>query len=393
MRPPLALVTAGIFVEFTCWKLMAPLLPLWATRLGATPLMVGVLLTAFAATELGSAPMLGTLSDRFGRKPVIVVSLGLSVLAFAMVALAKSLAMLLAAQIVGGFGAAIVSVGQAVVADWVDPARLASAMAYLAAAIGVAHAVGPALGGALSALGPTVPFWAATVLAAGNTAMIWVLLPETRRRDRPAVAATVPVRWRELLRSRWIHRLALTTLIFGSVLVTLESVLPLFTHGVLGWVEAPNGWLFAYLGIVVVVMQLGVVGRCSARFGERRLLLGGLAVTAPGLILLGVSTTAAPVIIGVGLIGAGAGAIIPLLPTLFCFASPVENRGAVLGFAQGLIALARLVSPMVATAAFTWSIGAPFIIVGLLCLLGVVLLTVGNKPAIDISGQLGPPAR
>ncbi|MGH3562564.1 MAG: MFS transporter, partial [Mycobacterium sp.] len=215
------------------------------------------------------------------------------------------------------------------------------------------------------------------------------LLPETRRRDGTARAAPAPVRWRELLRSSWIHRLALTTLIFGSVIVTLEAVLPLFTHRALGWAEAPNGWLFAYLGGVVVAMQLGVVGRCAARFGERRLLLGGLAVATLGLILLGISTTAAPVVIGVGLIGVGAGAIIPLLPTLFSLASPAENRGAVLGFAQGLFALARLVTPLMASAAFTWSIGAPFIIVGLLCLLGVCLLTVRNKPAVDADGAVG----
>ncbi|HEU0192301.1 MAG TPA: MFS transporter [Mycobacterium sp.] len=386
----MAPVTAGIFVEFTCWKLMAPLLPLWASRLGATPLAVGGLLTAFAAAELGCAPLLGALSDRFGRRPVIVVSLALSVASFAMVALARSLATLFAAQIVGGFGAAIVSVGQAAVADRVNPTRLAQAMAYLAAAIGIAYVVGPALGGALSALGTTAPFWAATVLAFGNTAMIWALLPETRSPDRAADPMPAAVRWRELLRPKWMHRLALTALIFGSVIVTLEAVLPLFTHRVLGWDEAPNGWLFAYLGVAIVAMQLGLVGRCATRFGERRLMLGGLATAAAGLILLGVSATVAPVLIGVGLIGVGAGTIIPLLPTLFCLASPGENRGAVLGFAQGLIALARLVGPLVATAAFTWSIGAPFIIVGLACVLGVALLTAGRNPVIDAAGALEP---
>src|SRR5574337_1372459 len=145
MRSPLVLVTVGMFLEFTCWKLMAPLLPLWATRLGAAPLMVGVLLTAFSAIELSCTPVLGTLSDRFGRKPVIVISLGFSVVAVAINTAAESLPLLLAAQIVGGLGTAVVSVGQAVVADWVQPGRLAHAMAFLATGMGVAHAVGPAL--------------------------------------------------------------------------------------------------------------------------------------------------------------------------------------------------------------------------------------------------------
>ncbi|MGH3563843.1 MAG: MFS transporter [Mycobacterium sp.] len=352
-RSPLALVTAGVFLHFTCWRLMTPLLPLWASRLGATPLVVGALLTGYAAAELASTPVLGTLSDRFGRKPIIVISLGFSATSFAMTAFAKSLPMLFAAQIVGGLGAAIVSVAQAMVADWAHPGRLAQAMGYLLAAIGVASAVGPALGGALSTLGPTVPFWAAAALASGNTVMMWAILPETRRRGSTASSVSAAVRWRELLRSSWIHRLAVTALIFGCVIVTLETVLVLFTNRALGWAEAPNGWLFAYLGAVVVVMQLGVVGRCATRFGERRLLLGGLAVAAAGLVLVGVSPAAAPIVIGVGLIGIGVGLIAPLLPTLFCFATPAENRGAVLGFMQGIIALARLVSPLMATAAFT----------------------------------------
>jgi predicted MFS family arabinose efflux permease len=389
MRSPLVLVTAGVFLYFTSWKLMTPLLPLWAGRLGATPLAVGGLLTGYAAADLACTPVLGALSDRFGRKPVIVVSLGLSAACFTMTALARSFAVLLAAQIVGGLGAAIVSAAYAMVADRVHPGGLAHALAYLLAAIGVANAVGPALAAALSTLGPTVPFWAAAALACGTTVMMGATLPETRRRGSAVDNVSAAVRWRDLLRSSWIHRLAVTALIFGCVIVTLETVLVLFTQRALGWAEVPNGWLFAYFGVVVVVMQLGVVGRCVVWFGERRLLLGGLAVAALGLALLGISTTAAPVVIGVGVIGIGVGLIAPLLPTLFCFASPAENRGAVLGFMQALVALARLISPLMAGAAFTWSIGAPFIIVGLLCLIGVCLLAVGSKPAIDAGGAGG----
>jgi MFS family permease len=383
------LVTAAVFLYFTCWKVMTPLMPLWAGHFGATPLMVGALFTGYAAADLASSPVLGALSDRFGRKPVIVISLGFSAACFAMTAFATSLTMLFAAQIVGGLGAPIVSVAQAMVADLAQPGRLAQAMAYLLAAIGIAQAVGPALGGALSTLGPTVPFWAAAALTSATTVLMWAALPETRRRDSATNTAPATVRWRELLRSNGMHRLALATLIFGCVIVTVETVLVLFTHRVLGWAEAPNGWLFAYFGAVVVVMQLGVVGRCATRFGERRLVLGGLGFAALGLIMLGISRSAAPVLIGVGLVGVGVGLIAPLLPTLFCSASPAETHGSALGFMQALIALARIVAPLLATAAFARSIGAPFVIVGLLCLLGVCLLSVGNKrnkPTIDTGG-------
>jgi MFS family permease len=393
MRSPLTLGTVAIFLYFTCWKLMTPLMPLWAGHFGATPLMVGVLFTGYAAADLAASPVFGALSDRFGRKPVIVISLGLSAACFAMTGLAKSWAMLFAAQIVGGLGAPAVNVTQAMVADRVHPVRLAQTMAYLLAAIGIAQAVGPALGGTLSTLGPTVPFWAATALASATTVLMWAMLPETRRRDSAANTGLAALRWRELLRSNWMYRLAVTTLIFGCVIVTLDTVLVLFTHRVLGWAEAPNGWLFAYFGVVVVVMQLGVVGRCATRFGERRLLLGGLVIAALGLIVLGVSTAAAPMLSGVGLVGVGVGLIAPLLPALFCSASSAESHGAALGLMQALIALARLISPLMVTAAFTASIGAPFVVVGLLCVLGVCLLSVGNKrdkPTIDTGGATSP---
>lgn len=384
-RSPLAWATAGVFLHFTCWRLLTPLVPLWAGHLGATPLAIGALLTGYALTDFACAPVLGALSDRLGRRPIIVASLGLSAAAFAMTALATSLVMLFAAQLVGGLGAGIVCVAQAVVADQVHPDRLAHAMAYLFAAIGVANVAGPALGGVLSELGATVPFWSAAGLALAATALMAAALPETRRRRDTADTPAAAVHWRELLRPQWIHRLAVVALIFGCVIVTLDTVLVLFTNHLLGWTEAPNEWLFAYLGAVVVTMQLVLVGRCAARFGAQRVLAAGLLLAALGLLLLGVSPAAVPVLIGVGLSAVGIGLVAPLLPTLFCFASPVENRGAILGLAQGVIALARLVGPLMATAAFTWSIGAPFVIAGLLCLPGVALLAVGSRPASGVA--------
>ena len=376
MRSPVAVATVVVFLDYLSLMVAMPLLPLWADRLGATPLTLGALLTAYAAAQLACAPALGALSDRYGRKPVIVVSLALSAVSLALIALADSLAMLFAARVVGGLGASFVGAAHAIVADRVGPERQAQAMGYLGAAIGTAHAIGPALGGALTQLGPSIPIWAAAMLACGNTVFTWTVLPETRRQPgNTRTGVTMPVQWRELLRSDLIRRLAVIALILGGVGVTLETVLVLFTHRALGWGQTSNAWLHAYHGAVVVIIQLGIVGRCANRFGERRVVLGALGIAALGLILLGFSTRPAPVVIGVGLVGMGTGLVSPLLAALFSRASPPEDRGAVLGFAHGLTALDRLVIPMAASAAFTWFIGSPFIVAGLLCMLGTWLVT------------------
>lgn len=122
-------------------------------------------------------------------------------------------------------------------------------------------------------------------------------------------------------------------------------------------------------------MQLGVAARAVARFGEVRVLRTGLAAAALGLLLLAVSSAVVPAIIAVGLIGIGSGTISPFLSTLFAAVCPPEKRGAVLGFAQGLTALTRLIGPLLASGVFTWRIGSPFIVTGVLCLLGVFLVT------------------
>ncbi|OBG39386.1 hypothetical protein A5672_14935 [Mycobacterium alsense] len=370
---------AAVFLDYASLMVVMPLLPLWSRHLGATPVLLGALLTTYAAAQLACMPALGALSDRYGRKPVMVTSLALSATSFALIAVADSLPVLFAARIVGGPGASIVGAAHAIVSDRVPTARQARAMGCLGAAVGAAHAVGPALGGALTHFGPSVPMWVAAALSAGNTVITWALLPETRRGSEPDTSRAPTLRWRELLRDRRIRELTAIALILGCVTATLETVLVLFVHRTLGWGQSPIAWLRAYHGAVAIIVQLWIIGRCAARFGERRVALGALAVTGVGLVVLGLGATAVPILLAVGFIAIGTGLISPLLATLFSFASPPSNRGAVLGFAHGLTVVAHLFVPLTAGAAFTWSIGSPFLVAGLSCALGACLLAANSR--------------
>src|SRR5260370_23741361 len=164
-RSPLFLMALSIFIDFAGFGIALPLLPFWAERLGAGPVGVGLVLTMYALAQFLFTPVLGTLSDRCGRRPVIVASLVIQALSFALSALAGSLPILLAARFIGGLGASNIGSAQAVVSDVTPVEKRAQGMGLIGAAIGLVFVVGPALGGRLAPLGPAVPFLISLIVA------------------------------------------------------------------------------------------------------------------------------------------------------------------------------------------------------------------------------------
>ena len=371
-RSPIFLVAGVVFIDFAGFGLVIPILPFWAERLGANAFGVGLVLTVYALAQFVFTPLLGTLSDRHGRRPVILASLIIEALSFALTALAGSLPLLLAARLVGGAGASNIGSAQAVVADITPPERRARGMGAIGAAIGLGFVVGPAVGGVLATAGPAVPFWAAMAVALLNALLVYRFLPETRQRG--AGEAAVSVRgpgaifagWRYAAEHPAIARLVAVNLLFTIAFSGMETVFPLFTQHIFSWTarqaETGNGYIFTYVGVVVVLMQGGLVGRLAKRYGERRLLLGGLALLALGLGLLPFGTALPPLLLAIGIVAIGDGAISPSTSALLSFASPVEAQGATLGLSQGIGGLGRVVGPLVAGAAFALGVGAPFVI-------------------------------
>src|SRR6266700_2701334 len=158
-RSPVYFMALTIFIDFAGFGIVLPLLPFWAERLGAGAVRVGLILTIYALAQFIFTPVLGTLSDRYGRRPVILASLLIEALSLALSALAGSLAILLVARFIGGLGASNIGSAQAVVADVTPVERRARGMGLIGAAIGLGFVVGPAMGGLLAPLGPAVPFW------------------------------------------------------------------------------------------------------------------------------------------------------------------------------------------------------------------------------------------
>ncbi len=169
--------------------------------------------------------------------------------------------------------------------------------------------------------------------------------------------------WRQVQRHPLVARLVVVNLLFTIAFTAMETVFALFTQHAFGWTTRQNGYLFTYIGLLIVLMQGGVVGQLARRWGERRLLLAGLVLLAAGLALLPWSTNLASLVVVLGIVSIGDGAVTPVLSTLLSFASAPEARGETLGLAQGVAGLARIIGPLAAGSAFAvGSPGAPFLL-------------------------------
>jgi multidrug resistance protein len=366
-----------VFIDFTGFGVILPSLPFWARRLGANPAGIGLVLTAYALAQFLFTPVLGALSDHYGRRPIILASLLIEALGFALTALSGSLLALLWARFLAGLGASSIGSAQAVVADVTTAKTRAHGMGIIGAAIGLGFVVGPALGGTLATWGLRTPFWAAMCVALVNIVLVAGLLPETRQ---AADGGSASLGLRGLRGDRWsvlrqpdCVRIITVILLFTLAFSGMETVFPLLTLHQFRWGVTQNGYLFTYIGVLVVVMQGGLVGRLVARFGERTLLFTGLVLLSTGLLVLPLSRTLSLLLVALALLSIGEGAVTPTSTALLSLASSAQKQGETLGVGQGAAGLGRIFGPLAAGWLFTaLGPGAPFVLGGALTLLALL---------------------
>src|SRR5471030_2637778 len=179
---PLLIIFLTIFVNLVGFGIIVPLLPFYAQTFGASPIVIGLLFAVFSLCQLVAAPALGDLSDRYGRRPILIFSLLGTVVSFVMLAVAHSIAMLFLARVVDGLSGGNISTARAYVADITEPKDRARAYGFIGAAFGLGFVLGPALSGILAGISITAPIWVAAALTLAATAMAWLWLPETVHR-------------------------------------------------------------------------------------------------------------------------------------------------------------------------------------------------------------------
>jgi MFS transporter, DHA1 family, tetracycline resistance protein len=341
---PLFVIFITLFVNLVGFGIIIPLLPFYAETFGASPLTIGLLFASFSLSQLVASPLLGDLSDRWGRRPILIFSLLGTVVSFVMLAMATSLAMLFAARIVDGLSGGNITTARAYIADITTEENRAKAFGVLGAAFGLGFVVGPALGAAFSRISYTAPIWAAAAITVVATVMAWVWLPETVHR---AQAGRAP--WRALgeLWGRASLRVLFTIdFVYWTAFAVYQTTFALFGARRFGFDAAHIGYLLSAFGFLGVVVQGGLVAPVVRRLGERRTLGIGLLFAAVGW---GGSalTHSVPVFVAMLVPGAiGIGLCNATLSALISNAAGPEEQGRVQGAAGALESLGRTIGPV-----------------------------------------------
>ena len=371
------------FVDMLGLAMIIPLLPFYATKLGASATVVGVLIAAFSIAQLASAPLWGRFSDRYGRRPALLVGLLVSAVAYVIFAYASTLWLLLLSRVVQGLGGGTIGVVQAYVADASDPKDRAKSLGWLSAATSFGAVVGPAIGSALIHWGRHAPGIASAIFCVLISIFAGVYLRESREEslssgEHGTVAETGSgAVWSVISRPKepaqrliWIYAIAI-----GAFYGTAPT-LPLILAHRLPITEANVGFFVMYLGGMGVFVRAGLLGRMIEWLGEARLTRLGLVLLAAGLALIAAVHSYVTLLVALTLMPLGTAFVFPCVTAMLSRVVPTRNRGLYMGVQHTFGGVSRVLFPLAAGVAMDHlGLGFPFVIAGVLVLTTLLLTT------------------
>ena len=382
--PRLAILFLVVFIGLLGFGVMVPVFPFWGRALGASPASITLAMAAYSLGQFIGAPLWGKMSDRIGRRPVLLWSLVGGIASYALMAHADSVWTLGAARLVGGLMAGNIAAAFAYVGDVVPAEGRPKAMGLLGAAFGMGFIFGPAIGGLLAgdAPGPDefarVAYVSAAITVVAAVA-VWWLLPESLGPERrAAVSATGGgLRPRELFATKpaVVGLMLLVMLVIGSAAM-METTFAFFVDDRMGWTPRDVGLSFALVGGISAALQAGAAGPLSRRFGAPRVVLGGVAAYAVGLVGLAFASGTVPILAALSVTAAGVGLFNPAYQTLVAATTDDRDRGLVNGLTQGASAVGRIIGPAVSGSIYVgFGAAAPFLV-------GAALMVVAFAVAI-----------
>ncbi|HXC71333.1 MAG TPA: MFS transporter [Pyrinomonadaceae bacterium] len=365
-RSPLIVIFTTVFIDLVGFGIVIPVLPFYAegTLFNATPRTVGLLFASYSIMQLIFSPILGGLSDKHGRRPVLLLSIIGTGIGFLVLGFAKTIFMLFLGRILDGITGGNISTAQAYIADITTKENRTKGMGLIGAAFGIGFIFGPAIGGILSGWGVHVPFFFAAALCFANAVLLYFTLPETVTADHPAKNRAGGGRsFRHVLNSLKQPRLAFVLIIYFLFVVAfsiMTTSFSLYTMFRFGYDAQHTGYLFAYVGLIAVVIQGGLIGRLVKRFGELPLVIFGALCFAISLFAVPFVGPAAgglaALLVGGGVFSMGNSLATPALTSLASKTAGAEQQGVVLGVTQSVASLARAVGPSLAALLISSSI-------------------------------------
>lgn len=328
-----------VLVDLLALTMIVPLLPFLAQKFGASAFEIGLLASAFAVCQLVAGPVMGFLSDRHGRRPVLVASQLGTFAGLLLMAYADSLLVLFVARIVDGFTAGNLPVAQAVIADHTPPEKRAGAFAKIGVAFGLGLVLGPALSGWLAGFSWQYPIFFAAGLSATSVVLSLALLPSDSPRPNTSPPLFAFFARREL--RPWLFKFAIFVLAFGW----FSGGFALVAQGKLGFGPREVGFLLAYCGVLGVVVQGFGVARLVPVFGEAKLATAGFCFLVVGYSLLGITPALLGFLVGCTLFSIGNSLLRPSLTSLLSANVGASEQGAVLGLTSSLQSLGQIVGP------------------------------------------------
>ena len=371
----LAVLIGVNFVDMLGSLIVIPLLPFYALRFNATPETVGWLLAAFSIAQLIASPIWGRVSDRYGRRPALLIGLLASAMAFVVFGLATSLWLLFLSRVVQGMGGGTTGVAQAYVSDTVGREHRARALGWLSAATNAGVIIGPGIASLSAHWGRQVPGFVAAGLCFINVVAAWIWLPESR----PASARSAPVKRKPVWHAAWTvvgnpaGRAERLIWIYGVGMLAfslLTGVLALWLHAKFDINEKTIGYFFMYYGLLSFVMRSVFLGPVVDRIGEIGALRLGTILLAVGMLLYPLVSSVWMMAFVIPFVPIGTALMFPAVTSLLSHAVDPAELGTMMGVAQTFAGIARVLAPIAGTIAFQrLGISAPFLAGGLIVLM------------------------
>lgn len=378
-RSPLLPIFITVFVDVLGLTLMLPLLPFYALHFDATPLMGGLLLGTYSACQLISGPILGQISDRVGRKPTLLASQAGTFAGFLIIASAGNLWMLFVGRIIDGLTAGNLSIAQAYITDVTKPEERTKAFALIGVAFGLGFLLGPAISGLLaSELGYAAPAYGAAGLSLLSIVTTATLLPNI---VPTGVRSSRSAAFAKLFRLRVPRTRLLEFFLFTFSFAMLTGGLPFFLHARFDWDVKETGYVYAFSGVIGIIVQGGLIGRIVKRLGEDKLSQLGFFAMVLGYGMLGFATNVGLLALLIGVGSFGISVVRPSLTTLLTKSVEKNEHAAALGVSQSVASVSQMLGPPAATFLIQHQALGPYgFVMGALALMGALLAgSMGKK--------------